>query len=192
MGHTQRPIQWVLGSLSLGVKLTTHLHLVPRWRIRGSIPALPQYAFMAWCSVKKSTETTLPYPIWKPVSLLNTVRNFILFASCFIYSRFTLIRTFRKWDTEYIKFTKERNILRIYTRTSKCYRGASLQRHFEVYVILLCRYTVLMQQVGLDVKAGVITNVSDYINLLVRIAHIICNHCLCLYLVTKMQDGILI
>jgi hypothetical protein len=26
----------------------------------GAIPPLPQYAFMAWCSVKKNTGTTLP------------------------------------------------------------------------------------------------------------------------------------
>jgi hypothetical protein len=41
-----------------GVKLTTHLHLV-----LGDTPALPQYAFMAWCSVKESIETTLPLPV---------------------------------------------------------------------------------------------------------------------------------
>jgi hypothetical protein len=35
-----------------GVKLPTHLHLVPRSRVRGDIPPFPQYAFMAWCSVK--------------------------------------------------------------------------------------------------------------------------------------------
>jgi hypothetical protein len=29
----------------------------------GSMPPLPQYAFMAWCSVKKSTGTPLPLPI---------------------------------------------------------------------------------------------------------------------------------
>jgi hypothetical protein len=34
------------------VKLTTHLHLVPKSRMRGAIPQLPQYAFMAWCLVK--------------------------------------------------------------------------------------------------------------------------------------------
>jgi len=39
--------------ISLGVKLTTHLHLVPRSRMCGAIPSLPQYAFMAWCSVTK-------------------------------------------------------------------------------------------------------------------------------------------
>jgi hypothetical protein len=39
-----------------GVKLTTHLHLVPRSRMRRDIPSLPQYAFMAWCSVKKNTQ----------------------------------------------------------------------------------------------------------------------------------------
>jgi len=35
-----------------GVKLTTHLHLVPRLRLCGATHSLPQYAFMAWCSVK--------------------------------------------------------------------------------------------------------------------------------------------
>jgi hypothetical protein len=50
-------IQWLPGSLSLGLKrpggtLTNHLHLVPRSRIHGAIPLLLQYAFMAWCSVK--------------------------------------------------------------------------------------------------------------------------------------------
>jgi hypothetical protein len=38
-----------------------HLHLVPRSGMRGAIPPLPQYAFMAWCSVK-SIGTTLPLP----------------------------------------------------------------------------------------------------------------------------------
>jgi hypothetical protein len=32
--------------------LTTHLHLVPRSRMRGALLPLPQYAFMAWCLVK--------------------------------------------------------------------------------------------------------------------------------------------
>jgi hypothetical protein len=36
------------------VKLTTHLHLVPRSKKNGAIPPLPQYAFMAWCLVKKA------------------------------------------------------------------------------------------------------------------------------------------
>jgi hypothetical protein len=30
------------------VKLTTHLHLVPRSRMRGAISPLPQYVFMVW------------------------------------------------------------------------------------------------------------------------------------------------
>jgi hypothetical protein len=54
---TQSPIQWVPRALSLGIKgrnvnLATRLHLVPRSRMRGNIPPLPQYACMAWCSVK--------------------------------------------------------------------------------------------------------------------------------------------
>jgi len=31
-----------------GVMLTTHLHVVPRFRMSGAVPLLPQYAFMAW------------------------------------------------------------------------------------------------------------------------------------------------
>jgi len=47
---------WVPGALSLGqsswgIKLTTRLHLVPRSRMCGDT-STPQYAFMAWCSVK--------------------------------------------------------------------------------------------------------------------------------------------
>jgi len=47
LGTTQLLIQWVpeAGCLSSGlsgrgVKLTTHLHLVPRLRLRGAIPPL--------------------------------------------------------------------------------------------------------------------------------------------------------
>jgi len=46
-GPTQSHIQWVPG-----VKLTTQSHLVPRLRTRGAVLPLPQYVFMAWCSVK--------------------------------------------------------------------------------------------------------------------------------------------
>jgi hypothetical protein len=31
--------------------------------MRGSIPPLPQYAFMEWCLLKKSTGTTLPFTL---------------------------------------------------------------------------------------------------------------------------------
>jgi hypothetical protein len=40
------------------VKLTNHLHLVPRSRMRGAIPPLLQYAFMAWCLVKHRNNFT--------------------------------------------------------------------------------------------------------------------------------------
>jgi hypothetical protein len=66
-GPTQSPIQWVPGALSLrikrpGIKLTTHLHLVLRSRIRGTIPPFPQYTFIVWCSVEKHMDNfTLPY-----------------------------------------------------------------------------------------------------------------------------------
>jgi hypothetical protein len=51
------PILWVQGALSLrlkwpGVKLTTHLYLVPRSNNAWSCTSTPLYAFKAWCSVK--------------------------------------------------------------------------------------------------------------------------------------------
>jgi hypothetical protein len=35
--------------------------------MRGAIPQLPQYVFMAWGSVQKSTGTTLPLPLPLPL-----------------------------------------------------------------------------------------------------------------------------
>jgi hypothetical protein len=40
------------GKAAVCVKLTTHFHIVPRSIMRGAIPLLPQYYFVAWCSVK--------------------------------------------------------------------------------------------------------------------------------------------
>jgi hypothetical protein len=42
------------------VKLTTYLHLVPTSKNAWSYISTPQYALMAWCSVKKGTGT-LPF-----------------------------------------------------------------------------------------------------------------------------------
>jgi len=41
------------GSSDRGVKLTTHLHLVPTFRMRGAIPPFSQYVFKAWCLIKQ-------------------------------------------------------------------------------------------------------------------------------------------
>jgi hypothetical protein len=40
------------GGKAAGVWSFIHLHLVPRSRMRGGVPPLPQYAFMAWCLVE--------------------------------------------------------------------------------------------------------------------------------------------
>jgi hypothetical protein len=56
---TQPPIEWAPGALSRGVKLTTHLHLVWRSRMRG---ATPQYAFMACTQLKLRDNFTLALP----------------------------------------------------------------------------------------------------------------------------------
>jgi hypothetical protein len=52
--HTQPPIQW-------GVKVPTHLHLVPRLRMLEDIPPLPQYVFMAWYLFKHGENFTFTY-----------------------------------------------------------------------------------------------------------------------------------
>jgi len=41
------------------VRLTTHLNLVPRSRMPGAAPPVPQYAFMSWCSVKTQEQRYL-------------------------------------------------------------------------------------------------------------------------------------
>jgi hypothetical protein len=51
------------GQSGMGVKLTTHLNLVPRLRMHGVIPPVSQYVFVAWCSVKKSAGKTLHLPL---------------------------------------------------------------------------------------------------------------------------------
>jgi hypothetical protein len=48
------------GSFS-GFKLTTQLHLVPRSRMLEAILPLPQYAFTAWCSVKKKHKNSFSF-----------------------------------------------------------------------------------------------------------------------------------
>jgi len=92
LGPTQLPIQWVPGALFLGVKLpgvklTTHLHLVPTSRIRGAIPLLLQYAFMVWCSLKAQGQLYLyligtPFPK-KPLCFEHTGGHVNMYAMCF-------------------------------------------------------------------------------------------------------------
>ena len=72
LAPTQPPIQWVPQGLpssyfGQGVKLTTHLQLVPRLRVSGAIPLLHSYA------CKAPAETILP---------------FLPFTSLYIYNLF--------------------------------------------------------------------------------------------------------
>jgi hypothetical protein len=49
------------GSSGQHVKLITHLHLVPKLKIRGNIPPRPQYISMEWYLVKhRDNFTFLP------------------------------------------------------------------------------------------------------------------------------------
>jgi hypothetical protein len=61
------------GQSGRGVKLTTHLHLVLRSRMRGAIPPLPQYVSMAWCLVKHRDNFTFTF---------TSVRKLLYVPSC--------------------------------------------------------------------------------------------------------------
>jgi hypothetical protein len=47
--------RWLLpqGQCGRGMKLITHLYLVPRLIMCGAIPPLSQYVFVAWCLIKQ-------------------------------------------------------------------------------------------------------------------------------------------
>jgi hypothetical protein len=70
LGPTQPPITWVPRALFLGVKRpgreADHSpHLVPRSNSDWSYNSTPQYAFMAWCSVKKAQGQLYLLPLYK-------------------------------------------------------------------------------------------------------------------------------
>jgi hypothetical protein len=52
-----------------GVKLTTHLRLMPRSRMHGAISTLPNTS--SWRGALLSTGTTLPLPFFLPYKTLN-------------------------------------------------------------------------------------------------------------------------
>jgi hypothetical protein len=65
------------GAVSLRVKLTTPLHLVPRSRVRGAIRPFPQYVFMVWCLVKHRDNFTFTFTFtfWVCVTLRLNIHH---------------------------------------------------------------------------------------------------------------------
>jgi hypothetical protein len=59
LGPTQPPIQWVPGALSLGVELTTHVHLVSRSKHEWSSTSIPPICLLTLCSVKAQRQLYL-------------------------------------------------------------------------------------------------------------------------------------
>jgi hypothetical protein len=45
------------------MKLTIHLYLVMKSRRCGAVPPLPQYAFVAWCSLKRRHRDILTFAL---------------------------------------------------------------------------------------------------------------------------------
>jgi hypothetical protein len=57
------------------MKPTTHFHPVPRSRMRGTIPLLPQYVFMARCSVKAQGGLIIVSNVTRGRRKLNSCTN---------------------------------------------------------------------------------------------------------------------
>jgi hypothetical protein len=86
------------GQSDRGVKLTTHLHLVPRSRMRGAIPPLPQYAFMARCFVKHRDNLQFYSALW-----LHTAMFLCLFLGQYLYGfKWESVRLFiaSSWNSQ--------------------------------------------------------------------------------------------
>jgi hypothetical protein len=70
----------------LCVKLSTHLPLVPRSRMHGAIPPLPQYPFVASCSVKAQRQLyLLPSPLHFYIMTWATAEIYISRTSVGLY-----------------------------------------------------------------------------------------------------------
>jgi predicted membrane channel-forming protein YqfA (hemolysin III family) len=53
------------------MKLATHLHLVPRSKSEWSYTSIPQYVFMAWCSVKHRDNFIFTFTLFKEKVLVK-------------------------------------------------------------------------------------------------------------------------
>jgi hypothetical protein len=72
-------------------------------KMRGAISPLPQYAFMAWCSVKKDTVTTLPFLL--SVNLMTSPPTCAWAFKCYI-----IIKKFKEFQPLCkIRYEKEWN-----------------------------------------------------------------------------------
>jgi hypothetical protein len=69
--------------------------------MRGTIIQLPQYAFMAWCSVKKKTGTNLPLPL--PYSTLYFI-NLLIKTLYLVMKLFVILCFFSRGYEEMFLF----------------------------------------------------------------------------------------
>jgi hypothetical protein len=82
LGPTQPPIQWVPGAVPLGLKQLGREadHSPPssaEVRMRGAIPLLPQYIFMAWCLVKHRDNFTFTFYYFADCLILSSQDTYI-------------------------------------------------------------------------------------------------------------------
>jgi hypothetical protein len=93
--HSETPVQWVPGVLSpevkrgLGVTLTTHPHLVPRWRMSRSYTSFPPTA-ATYCVLNSFVLAGLAYSLELPN--LGTFYEFIYIVYVYKLLVYLLIR----------------------------------------------------------------------------------------------------
>jgi hypothetical protein len=96
LGHTQPPVCWVLG-FGWVMKLTTHLHLVPRLRMRLAMPSLPHTSICqlyTLVSIQVLTAVSIKMTaFWDiaPCSLIEVDLHFI--GACFLRHHGNLCET---------------------------------------------------------------------------------------------------
>jgi hypothetical protein len=87
-GSGAHPASYPMGGSFPGVKLSTHLHLVPRSKNEWSYTSTPHYAFMVWCSVKAQGQ---------------------------LYIYFYFVRAFKWWEMKFVAQVACRGDKKLYT-----------------------------------------------------------------------------
>jgi hypothetical protein len=89
--------------------MTTRLQLVPRSRMSGSTPPLPQYAFKAWCSVKLNYVFGLvKVDLWNPISTsaIQSRSRPMRFLGLSNHEKWAPRKEISKWSTVCSKFSR--------------------------------------------------------------------------------------
>jgi hypothetical protein len=75
------------GKVDEGMKLTTHLNLVPRLRISAATPLIPLSAFMVWAEIKLPTADIIMYSHLTKYVVMTARFHYIHIFTASIYGK---------------------------------------------------------------------------------------------------------